>query len=155
MTLHRQIDNQFQGKRKIHFVAADHEVSHGRDITWKSRVKEALEHITEAWIGSSGIVEVTASDTPDSKPFRGTHLFLNTLRTTPEDVLQLVRDQWSIEGLHWILNTQLPEAAQSYRGDRTGETARLRTAAMNLLRLIGFQSDRVPAASISPNLGIN
>jgi hypothetical protein len=30
-TLHRQIRSQFQGKRKIPFVASDHEKRHGRD----------------------------------------------------------------------------------------------------------------------------
>jgi predicted transposase YbfD/YdcC len=32
-TLHRQIRSQFQGKRHIPFVAGDHVISHGRDIT--------------------------------------------------------------------------------------------------------------------------
>ena len=33
-TLHRQVRSQFQGKRKIPFMSTDHELSHGRDITW-------------------------------------------------------------------------------------------------------------------------
>ena len=33
-TLHRQIRHQFQGKRHIPFMACDHEISHGRSITW-------------------------------------------------------------------------------------------------------------------------
>ena len=60
-TLHRQILSQFQGKRHIPFVATDHEISHGRDITWTLRAKEAPEHISEAWIGTSWIVEVSAT----------------------------------------------------------------------------------------------
>ncbi|MFN9695077.1 MAG: hypothetical protein ACK550_14975, partial [Synechococcaceae cyanobacterium] len=43
------------------FVATDHEISHGRDITWTLRAKEAPEHISEAWIGTSWIVEVSAT----------------------------------------------------------------------------------------------
>jgi hypothetical protein len=35
-TLHRQIRAQFQGKRYMPFVATDHEISHGRNITWSS-----------------------------------------------------------------------------------------------------------------------
>jgi hypothetical protein len=38
-TLHRQIRSQLQGKRRIRFVAGDHEVSHGRNITWMLRAK--------------------------------------------------------------------------------------------------------------------
>jgi hypothetical protein len=150
-TLHRQILSQFQGKRHIPFVATDHEISHGRDITWTLRAKEAPEHISEAWIGTSWIVEVSATGSRDGKPFRASHLYWFTrrtsrcdtsLRTTPEALLQLVRDRWSIEGWHWIRDTQLHEDAHRYRGNGAGAMATLRTAALNLLRLAGFQSIR-------------
>jgi predicted transposase YbfD/YdcC len=123
-------------------VATDHEISHGRDITWRLRAKQAPEHITEAWIGTSWIVEVTASGRRNGKPFQATHLFLTSLRTTPEALLQLVRDRWSIEGWHWITGTQLHEDAHRYRGNGAGVLATLRTAALNLLRLAGFRSIR-------------
>jgi predicted transposase YbfD/YdcC len=141
-TLHRQIRSQFQGKRHIPFVATDHEIGHGRNITWALRAKQAPEHIREAWIGTSWIMEVTASGTRDGKPFHATHLFLTSLRTTPEALLQLVRDRWSIEGWHWIRDTQLHEDAHRYRGNGAGVMATLRTAALNLLRLAGFRSIR-------------
>jgi hypothetical protein len=67
--LHRQIRSQFPGKRKIPFVATDHEISHGRDITWTLQAKQVPKHIREAWIGTSWIMEVTASGTRDVKPF--------------------------------------------------------------------------------------
>jgi hypothetical protein len=106
------------------------------------RANQAFEHIKEAWIGSSWIVEVTASGTRDSKPFQASHLFLTSLRTTSEALLQLVRDRWSIEGWHWIRNTQLHEDGYRYRGNGAGVMATLRTAALNLLRLAGFRSIR-------------
>ena len=99
-TLHRQIQCQFQGKRHIPFVAWDREIGHGRNIAWTLRAKQAPEHIREAWIGTSWIVEMTADGTRDGKPFQATHLFLTSLRTTPEALLRLVRDRWSIEGWH-------------------------------------------------------
>jgi len=92
-TLHRQIASQFQGKRMIPFVATDQEISHGRDITWTLRAKEAPEHIRERWGGTSWIVEMTATGTRDGRLFQTTHLFLTSLRTTPEALLQLVRDR--------------------------------------------------------------
>ncbi len=106
------------------------------------RAKQAPDHITEAWVGTSWIVEVMASGTRDGKPFRATQLFLTSLRTTPEALLQLVRDRWSIEGWHWIRDTQLLEDAHRYRGNGAGVMATLRTAALNLLRLTGFRSIR-------------
>lgn len=140
--MHRQIRSQFQGKRHIPFVAGDHEISHGRDITWTLRAQHAPGHITEAWVGTSWIVDVTASGTRDGKPFQATHLFLTSLRTTPEALLRLVRERWSIEGWHWIRDTQLHEDAHHYRGNGAGVMATLRTAALNLLRLAGFRSIR-------------
>ena len=120
----------------------DHEIGHGRNITWTLRAKQAPEHIREAWIGTSWIVEMTADGIRNGKPSRATHLFLTSLRSTPEALLQLVRDRWSIEGWHWIRDTQLHEDTNFYRSNGAGEIATLRTAAMNLLRLSGFQSIR-------------
>ena len=140
--LHRQIRSQFQGKRQIPFVATEHEISHGRDITWALRAKEAPEHIRETWSGTSWVVEVSTTGSRDGKPFQATHLFLTSLRTTPEALLQLVRERWSIESWHWIRDTQLHEDDHRYRGNGAGAMATLRTAALNLLRLSGFQSIR-------------
>jgi len=123
-------------------VATDHEISHGRDITWTLRAKPAPELIAQAWIGTGWIVEVAASGTRAGKPFKATHLFLSSLRTTPKALLQLVRDRWTIEGWHWIRDTQLRENAHRCRGNGAGAMATLRTAAINLLRLAGHQSIR-------------
>jgi predicted transposase YbfD/YdcC len=87
-------------------------------------------------------MEVTAIATRGGKPFKAMHRFLTSLRTTREVLLQLVRDRWSIEGWHWILDTQLHEDAHRYRGNGAVAVAMLRTAALNLLRLAGFQSIR-------------
>ena len=87
-------------------------------------------------------MEVTASGTRDGKAFHATHLFLTSLRTTPEALLQMVRDRWSIEAWHWIRDTQLHEDRHRYRGNGAGVMATLRTAAMILLRLAGFRSIR-------------
>jgi predicted transposase YbfD/YdcC len=83
-----------------------------------------------------------AEGTRDGKPFQATHLFLRSLRTRPEALLQLVRDRWSIGGWHWIRDTQLHEDAHRYRGNGASVMATLRTATLNLLRLAGFRSIR-------------
>jgi hypothetical protein len=57
-------------------------------------------------------------------------------------MLQLVRDRWSIEGWHWIRDTQLHEVAHCYRGNGAGLLTMLRTADLSLLRLAGFRSIR-------------
>ena len=141
-SLYRQIANQLLGKRHIPFRATDHEVGHGRDIAWDLRAKEAPDHIKANWHGTSWIAEVIATGTRDGKPFRATHRFITSLRTTPEALLRLVRERWSIESWHWIRDTQLNEDDHRYRGNGAGVMAALRTAAMNLLRLTGFDSIR-------------
>jgi hypothetical protein len=96
-------------------------------------------------------VEVHTTGTRDGKPFQARHLayFMQrtsrcdtSLRTTPKALLQLVRDRWSIEGWHWIRDTQLHEESHCYRGNGAGTMASLRTTALNLLRLAGYQSIR-------------
>jgi len=91
---------------------------------------EAPEHIREAWIGTSWVLDTTASGSRVGKPFRVTHLFLTSLRSTPEGLLRLVRVRWSIEGWHWIRDNQLHENAHRYRGNGAGVMATLRTAAL-------------------------
>ena len=118
------------------------EIGNGLDITWKLQAKEAPEHIREAWLGTSWIVEAAATDIRDGKRFNAKHLFLTSLRTSPESLLQLVRNRCSIEGWHWIRDTQLHEDAHRYQGNGAGVMGSLRTAALNLLRLAGFQSIR-------------
>ena len=96
-------------------------------------------------------MEVAADGIRDGKQFQATHLAFfiqltsrcdTSLRTTPEALQKLVRDRWSIEGWHWIRDTQLHGDAHRYRGNGASVMATLRTAALNLLRLAGFQSIR-------------
>ena len=123
-------------------MASDHEIGHGRDILWTLRAKEAPQHIKANWHGTSWIAEVIATGTRDGKPFKATHRFITSLRTTPDALLRLVRERWSVESWHWIRDTQLHEDDHRYRGNGAGVMAALRTAAMNLLRLTGFGSIR-------------
>ena len=88
-------------------MATDHEISHGRNITWALRAKQAPEHIRAVWAGTSWILEVAATGGRDDKHFQATHLFLTSLRTTPKALLQLVRDRWCIESWHCLRDTQL------------------------------------------------
>jgi len=89
----------------------------------------------------------------DGKPFQAKHLFLTSLRTTPEALLRLVRDRWSIEGWHWIRDTQLHEDAHRYQGNGAGVMGSLRTAALNLLRLAGYPSIRAGMQSVMHDIG--
>jgi hypothetical protein len=123
-------------------VASDHEIDHGRDITWIIRAKEAPDHIKQDWSCTSLIVELSATGTRDGRPFQAIHLFLTSLGTTREALLRLVRERWSLESWHWIRDTQLHEDRHRYRGNGAGVMAALRTVALTLLRLAGFQSIR-------------
>jgi len=144
-TLHRQIGCQFEGKRKIPFMASDRDKSHGRDTLWALRAREAPEPIKANWPGSAWIVEVI-TDTLTRKGKRSVrrHLFLTSVRTTPQALLRLIRQRWSIENeWHWARDAQLGEDAHRY-ANRIGAPvfALLRTIVMNLLRRAGYRSIR-------------
>ena len=102
-TLHRQIVCQFEGKRHIPFTATDHEKRHGRQTHWELKAKEAPDHIKENWPGSAWIVElITTTTKRNGKRSVSRHLFITTVRTTPEALLRLIRQRWSIENQwHW------------------------------------------------------
>ena len=106
------------------------------------RAKEAPEHIKADWPGSAWIVELLASGSRDGKPFKARHLFITSLRTTPEALLRLIRERWSIESWHWIRDTHFHKDKHRYRGNGAGVLATLHTTALNLLRLAGFDSIR-------------
>ncbi len=72
------------------------------------------------------------------------HLFLTSLRTTPQALLRLIRQRWSIENeWHWARDVQLGEDSHRY-ANRIGAPvfAFLRTIVMNPLRRAGYRSIR-------------
>jgi predicted transposase YbfD/YdcC len=71
-------------------------------------------------------------------------LFLTSLRTSPDAVLRLIRQRWSIENdWHWARDAQLGEDASRYTNRTSAPVfALLRTIAMNLLRRGGSRSIR-------------
>jgi hypothetical protein len=76
------------------------------------------------------------------KPFNAWQLFLASLRTATEVQLRRIQQRWSIESWHLILDTQLHEDKNRYRGNGAGVLAAMRIAAVNLQRLAGFDSIR-------------
>lgn len=152
-TLHRQISEQFLYSRKIPFTATVSERAHGRDTTWTLRARQAPDFITEAWPGSSWIVELVVSGKRAGKPSLQQHLLLLTsLRTTPKALLQLVRDRWCIESWHWLRDTQLHEDGHRYGGAGAAVLATLRTLALNLLGLHGHLSVRAGLAAVAHDI---
>jgi predicted transposase YbfD/YdcC len=97
-------------------------------------------------------VEVSTTGSRDGKPFHATHIFITSLCITPEALLPQVQDRWSFESWHWIPDTQLHEVAHRYRGNGAGVIATLSTAAMNLLRLAGFDSIRAGMQAVMHNI---
>ena len=87
---------------------------------------------------------VTTTTTRKGQRKAACHRFITSIRTTPEALLGLIRQRWSIENeWHWARDAQLGEDAHRY-ANRTGAAvfSLLRTIAMNLLRLGGYRSIR-------------
>jgi hypothetical protein len=117
-THHRQIRSQFHRKRRILFEATD---QRGLDRHQLDRGDGRWQH--PRWQAVSGHSPV---------PHQPAH--------DPKTLLQLVRNRWRIEGWHWIRDIHLQEDAHCYWGNGAGRLASLRSAALNLLRLVGIQS---------------
>ena len=69
------------------------------------------------------------------------NLFLTIIRTTPEGMLRLIRQRWSIESeWNWARDAQLGEDAHRY-ANRTAapEFSLLKTVVMNFLRTGGYR----------------
>ena len=82
------------------------------------------------------------------------HLFITTIRTTPEALLRLIRQRWSIENeWHWARDTQLGEDTHRY-ANRIGSPvfSLLRTVVMNLLRRGGYRSIRRGLRALSHDI---
>jgi hypothetical protein len=97
------------------------------------------ERIKVTCPGSAWIMELIAT-TRTRKGIHGVacHRFITSLRTTPEALLRLIRQRWSIENAHV---TQLGEDAHRC-AKRTGGAvfSFLRTVVMNLLTRGGYRS---------------
>ena len=121
---------------------------------WELRAKEAPDHIKESWQGSAWIVELLTSKTTRKGTSSVRHLFITTVRTTPEALLRLIRQRWSIENeWHWARDTQLGEDAHRY-ANRHGAPvfSFLRTVVMNLLRRGGYRSIRRGLRALSHDI---
>jgi hypothetical protein len=64
-------------------------------VRWTLRARNATDAIRERWVGASWIVELVSTGWRDGKPFRHVHFFKTTLRTSPKELLRLVRQRWA------------------------------------------------------------
>ena len=152
--LYQQIVSQFRGNQHFPVVISDFEASHGRQVRWSLRARNATGVIRERWAGASWIIELVSTGRRDGKPFHHVHLFITTLRTSLKALLRLVRQRWAIENQwHWPRDTQLGEDAHRYT-HRNGVQvlALLRTMALNLLRWNGFRSIRAGLMAVAHDI---
>ena len=113
-------------------------------LTVKSNQKTLYRQIGSQFQGKRHI-PFTATD-QEEKHDRDTiwELLLTSIRTTPDALLRLIRQRWSIQNeWHWARDAQLGEDAHRY-ANRIGAPvfAFLRTIVMNLLRRAGYRSIR-------------
>ena len=97
---------------------------------------------------------ITTTTKRNGKGSIARHLFITTVRTTPEALLRLIRQRWSIENeWHWPRDTQLGEDAHRYT-NRIGASvfSFLRTIVMNLLRGGGYRSMRRGLRKLAHNI---
>ncbi|WP_338461208.1 ISAs1 family transposase [Synechococcus elongatus IITB7] len=123
-------------------AAQQQETAHGRKSHWHLNALAAPAWLSKQWPGLSWLIEVRYQGCRGGHCSQQSHLFLTSLRTNGKTLLQLIRNRWSIENSwHWPRDVVMAEDRHRYR-ERNGVQilAALRTIAMNLLRLKGFQS---------------
>ena len=113
-------------------------------LTVKSNQKTLYRQIGSQFQGKRHIPYIATDQ--EEKHGRDTiwELLLTSIRTTPDALLRLIRQRWSIQNeWHWARDAQLGEDAHRY-ANRTGAPvfSFLRTVAMNLLRRGGYRSIR-------------
>lgn len=59
--LYQQIVSQFRGHRHFSVAISDVEASHGRQVRWQLRVRNATDSIGERWAGPSWIIELVST----------------------------------------------------------------------------------------------
>ncbi len=93
------------------------------------------------WPGSAWIVEViTGTLTRKGNRSVRRHLFLTSVRTTPQTLLRLIRQCWSMENeWHWARDAQLGEDAHRY-------ASRIGAPVFAFLRTIVMETQRGPEA---------
>ncbi|MCP9859680.1 MULTISPECIES: ISAs1 family transposase [unclassified Cyanobium] len=96
----------------------------------------------ENWPRSVLIITVRSADTHEGRAINETSYYIIILRNKAKELLQHVRERWSIENSwHWVRDTQLREDAHRYRECNGVQVlAALHTMALNLLRLNEFHS---------------
>jgi len=93
---------------------------------------------------SSWIIVMVPGHHPQRETTTRRHLFLTGIRTTPENLLRLIRQRWSIENeWHWARDAQLGEDANRYAYHIGVPVFSLvKTVVMNLLRRGGYRFTR-------------
>jgi hypothetical protein len=113
-TLNRQISHQLRGKRKIHFLATDHETSHGRDINWTCGRKRLL--ITSR---KTGMAPTASSSDRQRQPGRqaveGLAFLADESAQNSRRLGALVRERWSLKSWQWITSLIWSPTAMQWR----------------------------------------
>lgn len=127
--------------------------AHGRTSHWQLTLVRVPG--LASWPSVRAVIAVTHQGKRRGKPVEETHYFISNLQTTPEQYLRLIRQRWDIENRwHWIRDVLLAEDAHRYKGRRGAQVwAWLRTIALNLLRLNGFQSIRDGLVAVAHDIG--
>jgi hypothetical protein len=113
------------------------------------------EQIRQDWIGTRWHVEITAAGGNDLKLCHATHILLTSLRATPDALLLLVRDCWSMgAGGHWIHAIQRQEDAHRDRGHGDGAMDPLHTAGWQVLSLDGVLLTRAGMQAVVLHLKV-
>jgi predicted transposase YbfD/YdcC len=162
--LYEDVSSLFEWAQEIDFEGVEHDFhqtvgkDHGRiEIRrcWTISDPEYLEYPRgqEDWVGLRTLAMVIGERRMPEKTTRKVRFFITSLPSDAKQVLQRVREHWSIENsLHWVLDMAFREDKSRVRtGNAAENLAVLRHIAVNLLKQeqtakCGIKAKRMRAA---------
>jgi predicted transposase YbfD/YdcC len=114
------------------------EKGHGRIETRYCYTCSEINWLEEKrkWPGLQTIVRIDSKRKIDEKTKPETRYYITSLETTPQKILEIIRDHWGIENSHhWVLDVAFREDDSRIRKGYAAENfSAVRTIAANLLR---------------------
>ena len=113
-TLNRQISHQLRGKRKIPFLATNHETAQGRDINWTCGQKRLLITSRKTGMAPTALPSDRQRQ-PGRQAVEGLASLADESAQNSRRLGALVRERWSLESWHWITSLIWSTTALQWR----------------------------------------
>jgi len=139
VTLYNEVADAFSSNAETFFkmdTAQSKEKSHGREEERRCRIIRDLDKISHAqdWPGLVTIIEMQRQVTVNGKKTNSINYYISSSQQGAVQMMKTIRDHWSIESMHWVLDVVFNEDASSmHKGNIPANMAITRRFILNIL----------------------